>query len=186
MKITIGFSKSKKKFAPFGWAIQWFQGTPFSHAYLRRNSPSTGEYVYQASGNMVNFMGIETFLSIAKPIEEFEIEISDDVWGPTLKKLIEYAGRPYSIKSIIAIFLARFGIKSRYLEDGKYAFICSEIVVEILHEVGFINKEEWGKSVDLVTPKDLYLKLKDLIINNKFEAKKLPNGVLSLVNVRQI
>jgi len=174
MKITIGFSKSKKNFAPFGWAIQWFQNTPFSHTYLRRNSSSTGEYVYQASGNMVNFMGINTFLDIAKPVEEFEIEISDETWKPTLKKLIEYAGRPYSVKSIIAIVLARFGIRSKYLQDGDYAFICSEIVVEILHEMDFIKKEEWYKPTDLVTPKELYLKLKELSITKPGRISTLP------------
>ena len=165
MKITIGFSKSTKKFAIFGWLISWFQGTEFSHTYLRKDGESTGEFVYQASGNMVNFMGIETFLDHSKPVVEFELEITKEAWRRTLKnKLIKYAGRPYSIKSIIAVLLAQcFNVKSKWLQDGEYAFICSEIVVEILDEMDIIKKEEWNKSVDLITPKDIYEKLLELV-----------------------
>ena len=162
-KIKIGFSKSNKKFPIMSWLIRLFQGTEFSHVYLRRDSDSTGEYVYQASGSMVNYMGIDTFFKYHRVVEEFEIEIPKEVWKKVLKNiLIKYAGRPYGKKQIPAIALAQFGIRADSLQDGEYAFICSEIVAEILHEANVVKKEEWDKSVDLVTPKDIYNKLEEL------------------------
>ena len=35
MKISIGFSKSKKKFPIGSWLIRAYQRTPYSHVYIR-------------------------------------------------------------------------------------------------------------------------------------------------------
>lgn len=156
--IKIGFSKSTKRFPIFGKLIQLVQGTEFSHAYCRRKSESIGEYVYQASGSMVNFMGIDTFLSHSKPIKEFELEIEDTVWTTLLKDvLIKHAGKSYGLKSILAIGLVlAFNWQPKCLQDGDHTFICSEIIVEILDAAGVVDKARWGKPLDLITPKDIY------------------------------
>lgn len=161
-KIKIGFSKSKKKFAFFSWAIRLFQKTPFSHVYVRRVAGFGEEYVYQASGAMVNFMGIDTFHQLHEVIEEFEFEISAEDTRNLLRKSIRFAGRPYGRKQIFAILLAElFGIKSKSLQDQEYAFICSELVVDLMDAANICKKDSWGKSPDLVTPKDIYKKLKN-------------------------
>lgn len=163
-KIYIGFSKSKKKFPIFSWAIRAIECTKYSHVYLRRYSKNIDvEYVYQASGTMVNFMHIDTFKSHSEPLEEFEFEISLDVHKKLIKRCMELAGKPYGLSQIWAILMAKLGIRKKNKDvNSEYAWICSEIVVEMLDKSGIINKKDWKKSPDLVTPKDINIMLKSI------------------------
>ena len=164
-QLIIGFSKSKKKFPIISWLIRLVQNTEFSHVYLKRNS-KYGPYVYQANGHGVNFTNIQWFLEQNEVTEEFIISVSDEVKDRIMKKAIELCGRPYSQKDIIGILLAQwFNIKSNLLADGEYAFICSELVVELLDSGGIVLKSQWGKTPELVTPKDIYQKLKEMYPN---------------------
>jgi len=163
-KIKIGFSRSTKKFAIFGWAIQLFQRTSYSHVYIRDYSKWLDmEGVYQASGSLVNYMHIDNFLDHSEIVREFELEVSSEARKAIIQRCHYLCGRPYGMKQIMAILLAKLGIRSKHLRDGENAYICSELVVDALDKANIINKLEWGKSVDLVTPKDIYEKLN----NNK-------------------
>lgn len=164
-EIIIGFSKSKKFFPIVGWLIQLVQGTPFSHVYMKRES-KYGEYVYHAHGSGVGFSSINWFLVQNQPVAEFTIQISQEAKDKILNRAIELCGRPYSQKDILGILLAQwFNTKSNLLSDGEYAFVCSGLIVELLHEGGIVLKSQWGKDPELVTPKDMYGKLKEMFPN---------------------
>ena len=155
--IIVGFSRAKSKTAWFSRLIRWAENTPYSHVYIRRNSSRIGEYVYQASGTAVNFMGITNFLKKAEVIEEFELQISQEDLSGLLKDMIKFAGSPYSIKQVLKlskyILLNKIGIKTKLKHvDGEETWICSEIAGWILKKHLHLNIEG---VLDMLTPKGL-------------------------------
>lgn len=160
-KLIIGFSTAKK-WNLFSAAIRWGEGTKFSHVYIRKKSSRVGEYVYQASGTAVNFMGIGNFLKKNKIIEEYEFEVESDQMTELIRFFIQTSGRPYSIKQICKlawiVLQRKVGLKPKLKRvDGEDAFICSELTALIL--VKFLGMKIKGV-LDMVTPKDLNTQLK--------------------------
>lgn len=166
-KIIIGFSKSKKKFPVFSWAIKAILGTHFSHVYVKFYSNHHKRWlIYQASGTQVNFMAEEHFNNLNEMTDEFELEITPQSKFDMMCFCIDNAGAPYSIKDVIAIFLNEVcpnfcGFVKKLLNDGKHGYVCSELVGYILQDYANISID---KDYDLLTPKDIYKLLKD--INN--------------------
>lgn len=163
-KIYVGFSRPNDPNI-FSKAIMWGENSEFSHVYIRRKSTKVGEYVYQASGVMVNFMAAgegRTFDEHNLVIAEYEFDISDEKLGELVKFFITNAGKPYSFKQIIAltkiILMERVGLKPKYPStiDGDEAFICSEIALKVIEK--FLDIKVPGAH-DLVTP----VKLKPII-----------------------
>jgi len=153
--ITIGFSRPKgKKFPIFSWGIRFFQGwTDYSHVYLKFSSNSLDrDIIYQASGTQLNFMGSKIFEDHAHMIEEFVLEINDTDYRSLLQFCIDNAGKPYSIRDILAILL-----KSRKLLDNESGFVCSNLMGYILQNY---LKITLNKDYEMYTPKDIYSILK--------------------------
>lgn len=116
-RIVIGFSTTKE-FKPFSWAIRAVLGTPFSHTYIKFKSDKFDRVlVYQASGTMVNFMEEKRVLETHKIIQEFEFEVSDEVYTKTIQFAIDKSGVPYGMSQIFGILyvkaLGLFGIKAK-------------------------------------------------------------------------
>ena len=153
MKLIIGFSQAKG-FKPFSWVIRWFDGTPYSHAYIRTVSDYYDDVdVYQASKGMVNHLLEPTFLEHNNIIAEFFVDVSKEDKKTIIKYLRDRLGRPYSISAVIGIFLAKYGIKINKLFDGENGYICSELVARVLAFEGSIP---YGIDFDKITPKQLY------------------------------
>jgi hypothetical protein len=151
-KIIVGLSRHRD-FAIFGRGIQWFQGTPYSHAYIRFDSTEFNRtIIYQASGLRVNLISKAKFDSINFIVKEFEVEISDEKFSEILGFCADELGKPYSLKAIIGIvFHTLFGWKV-INSDKLESFICSELVGYILQMIGII---EQNKDLDYFTPKDV-------------------------------
>lgn len=158
-KIYIGFSKPKGWFQPFAWAIRKWEGTEYSHVYIRIPSKFLEtDVIYQASGMAVNFMSIETFLGHAEIVKEYEFEISDFTHKALLKSAIQNLGKPYSVKGIAGIVTARLcqildiKLSSNPFTDGRAAYICCELGVQVMVEyLGAHIQKDW----DLVTLIDM-------------------------------
>ena len=164
MKITIGFSRPHK-FKIFSCLIRLWEGTPYSHIFIRRHSKwLDSEYVYQASGLSVNFMGAKHFDSINKTIDAYELEFTDEQVKTVMQFAMKTAGKPYGMKQIFAILLTRFGIKSKDWLDGEYSYICSELVAKILQDYKDVRLD---KPIDLVTPKDIHRIMEKKYASNK-------------------
>jgi hypothetical protein len=157
-KIIVGFSKPSKniKFPIVSWAIRLIERTPYSHVYIRWYSDSLErDIVYQASGTMVNFVGMNVFSEHAEPVHEFEIECSKETIKKTKQFAIDKAGYPYGVKQIVGILFVKiaslFGKKIKNpFADGGRTYVCSELVAEILKEKFGIKIEE---DLDAAGPK---------------------------------
>ncbi len=156
--LTVGFSKPKNnKFPIFSWAIRLVDRTPYSHVYISWKSDSLERtLIYEASGSMVHFLSGERFNKKAKVLYEYEFEISNELRKKLLQKAVDYAGASYGIKQIFGIVLVKIfralgrDIKNPF-SDGKATWVCSELVSDLLKEIGM----DIGIHQDNVTPKDI-------------------------------
>lgn len=151
--LIIGFSKSIG-FKPFSWAIRWFDSTEYSHAYIKLSNRHFNDFdIYQASKGSVNHIVEKTLLEENVVVAEFSIPI-DSEEKKAIINLIRYKlGKPYSFRTCLGIFLARYGFKWKGFFDGEEAYICSELVARVLKSSGKMPIE---LEVDKATPKQLY------------------------------
>jgi hypothetical protein len=151
-KVVIGFSRPKKC-SLLSKLIMKVQGTPYSHIYVKFYSASLNrELIYQASGLQVNFVGSIFFYDHHIAVKEFELEISDEVHLEALRFAVDKAGTPYSIKQLFSI-LAYMLTGKLLFRDGREAYVCSELIGEMLAEK---IKITINKDLDIVIPKDIY------------------------------
>lgn len=155
--ITIGFSKSTKKFAIGSLLIRWYMGAPYSHVYLKFKSSSLDRVlIYEAVGAGVRFIGANRWASHAEEVSSFNIEISDENYTKLMQFCVDNAGIEYGFFQNLGILFANLcKLKKNPLTDGNN---CSEAIGEILELEGYkINKD-----LNLLTPKDIHL-----ILDNK-------------------
>lgn len=159
-KIYIGFSKPSSGFQPFAWLIRKWEGTEYSHVYIRIPSAFLEtDVIYQASGLAVNMQSSATFFGHATSLAEFQFDITDETQRNLLQTALSKLGTSYSIRQVLGMGLARaynlVGLQDRYnpLTDGRAAYVCSELVGEVLVQyLGADIRED----LDLITPKDIY------------------------------
>ncbi len=122
--IVYGFSRPRK-WKPFAAAIMWadrkeyLQGEQkISHAYtkiLRRNGRPN--LIYHAAGHSSHFMGEAHFLTLNIPVEEYLVEVPDDIFDDIVDDCINKEGLPYALKQVIGkgivYILSLFKIKCK-------------------------------------------------------------------------
>lgn len=169
-KVYIGFSTPQKPYKLFSLLIRLYERTPYSHVYLR--FPWIGgktDLIYQASGTAVNFVGRDIFYASNKIIKEYELEVTDDAWLSALVWAANNAGKPYSLRQIFGIIIfnlqKRLGFKhpKNPFSDGRYAYVCSELVASLLIDCFDIPLDQ--SFLDTLTPKDIDLFLKSYLKN---------------------
>ncbi len=150
--ITVGFSRPKK-WNPLSWAIMKAQGAEYSHVYMKFYSSSLErELIYQASGLQVNFVGSKLFNDHHLTVHEFQFQISEESHKKALQFAVDNAGKPYSIKQLFSI-LSYISINKPLFKDGRSAYVCSELIGQMLKEDLGIKVEQ---DLDLIMPKDIY------------------------------
>lgn len=154
--IFIGFSKPKNSFFPiFSWAIRLIEKTNFSHVYVRHATHYNIDIIYQASGHAVNFESGELFFKKAQTVKEFEFRVSDEAFDAYMSFALRNVGKPYGIKQIFGIFLLKiFKLKSNPFKNGSADYVCSELVAEILYELGLYKYDR--ETFDRLTPSNLF------------------------------
>lgn len=154
--IIVGFSKPKSKFALIGQLIRLYTGAEFSHCYIK--FPAS-QLISQASKGTVNFTHEAVFLKNNEVVKEFHIPVTDVQFEQVARYAIMTAGKSYSVPQIIGIMIADlFRLNRNPLDVQKETFICSEYLGQILRLLGI----QLTKHLSLLTPKDLYLKLREL------------------------
>lgn len=155
-KIQIGFSRPKKVFPIFSWAIRLVEWTSYSHVYVKSFSSIADEFlVYQASGTQVNFMGFCYFSRVAHVVKEFEFEISEEAHKAYLKWAIRMSGAPYGLKAVLGILLVRcFNLKRNPLSDGEKTWFCSELAGRVLSD--FMGAHFPPEELEMAGPKKLF------------------------------
>lgn len=155
-KIIVGFSKGKG-FVPVSWLIKLFEGTPYSHAYLKFRSESLERtLVYEATGKGIFFKSVQEFDSRSTVIAEYELEIHPDQKKRLMQFCIDSSGKHYSQLQICSIFLKKslekIGIKiSNLFPNADKEFICSELAAKCLELIDYKAADD----LDLITPKEL-------------------------------
>lgn len=156
--IIVGFSHSTKKFAPFSKALQHWDNVPYSHVYFQFHADKHDvDMVYQASSNMLNYMSKPVFLSINAVVEEIEIQVSDSDYNKLMKSCMESAGLEYALLQVVGIAIADIFNLDKNILSNPDKYVCSEWVAEQLEHLGY----KFDKPLDLIKPKDIYIKLKD-------------------------
>lgn len=149
--ITIGFSKSKKKFAIGSWAIRLYQNTEYSHVYLKFHSEALNRVlIYEAVGGGVRFIGSSAWEKQAIEVASFDLDIKQCNYVTLLQFCVDHAGLEYGfLQNIGLLFCDLFKMKENPFKKGKN---CSEMVAEILKLEGVVI----NKDFNLVTPKDIF------------------------------
>lgn len=155
--ITIGFSKSKKKFAIGSALIRWYLQAPYSHVYFKFEAKSYDRVlVYEAVGKGVRFVGLNKWQTDHEEVASFNIDISSDSYKKIMTYCIDNSGTEYGFWQNIGILFADlFNSSKNSMTDGEN---CSEAIGQILALEGY----KIEKDFNLLTPKDIFL-----ILDNK-------------------
>jgi len=148
--ISIGFSKSAKKFAIGSMAIRAYMQTDYSHVYIKFYSKSIDRIlVYEAVGSGVRFIGQEKWKSHAKEMHSYDIEISDESYTKLMQYCVDNAGESYAFCQNLGVVIAKvFKLSKNPFQEGQN---CSEVAGEILKLENFSISED----MNLITPKDI-------------------------------
>lgn len=149
--IKAGFSRSKAGFPVAAWAIMACEHTDFSHSYVKIPTRWGFDLVYHAVGSGVNFSGPCAFELHHQPVEEYEIEISDEARDKLLEWCARNSGLNYSRKQVFGMLIKRvaklFGSNIRNPFSDSQAYICTELVAKILESLGYqtpVGLEDMG------------------------------------------
>jgi hypothetical protein len=161
--VYIGFS-CRKSWNPISWLIRICQGAPYSHVYVRFPSESLQrDLIYEASEFSVHFKNDIMLNKKSKIIKEYKLEVSDSAKIHALQFAIDNLGKPYGWLELFGFtwicLCKHLGFKVKNpLGDKSRAYICSELVVDILEELGY----EFEEDSDSISPKDI-----DQFLQNK-------------------
>lgn len=104
-KLIIGFSRPHK-WKPYAEAIMYRDKSNFSHTYSRFISSSWNtSFIYQSAGHQTHFLGEDWFKQINLIVEEYEIEIPDEVEAKIGRLCVSREGKPYAVKQVLGIAL---------------------------------------------------------------------------------
>jgi hypothetical protein len=114
------------------------------------------DLVYEASEFSVHFKNYEMTKKKSKIIKEYVLIISDLAKIRSLQFAIDNLGKPYGWLELFGFawvcFCDKLGIKVQNpLGDKARSYICSELVVDILEELGY----EFKNDSDSISPKDI-------------------------------
>lgn len=151
MKFYVGFSTAIKS-NPVSYIIRKIEGADFSHCYLKFYVEEYDVWlVYHASHLMIHFLSEERFLEKSKVIEEYELDLPEEVVRNLIKNAFSKAGVPYAWRQIFGMMGVRllyrwfkWKIKNP-LGDGRKAQICSELLYyDLKDNIDFADFEpEW-------------------------------------------
>jgi hypothetical protein len=164
-KLTVGFSKSPRLLSKL---IRWVEGSEVSHVYIKFHSDFLQrDIIYEASGTVVNFVNLQTFMSRSQIVEEFTYEIPAPLYREAIQFAMDHTGKPYGFLSLIGLgwvkFTNKFGFRTRnpFRKDDK-TFICSYLVADLLRGIIKLDSEI---PPELLTPTDIY----KILLDNPFK-----------------
>lgn len=153
--IRVGFSTTYK-FNLADYMIRKTIDEEFSHTYIVMDEDvHSVELVHEATFIGVHTTKYEEWLPLHKVILEVELQVSDERYEQ-IKKFVESVdGASYGFWQLLRIYL-----DWDYYDNGNFRFICSELMARALYvELGYGENDR----LDMITPKDIYYKVIDLI-----------------------
>lgn len=167
-KVTIGFSRPKGKLFPiFSWLIRLFEGTPYSHVYLRWKTSPGPEVVYEAAGSKVRYINSKFFDKQAETLDEFTFCLTSLQYRQLVGFCMTNVGADYGVLQVFGIALVKMlGLKKNPFADGRNSQICSEAVAYFLQDV---LKKEIDFRPEIAGPKEIHRYLNKLRDSQKQE-----------------
>lgn len=133
--LTVGFSRPKHlKFPLFSWLIRLYEGTPYSHVYLKWYSKRYNCYlVYHAASMGLHFLGEEQQEVQLDTVEEYHFDLPDYKFHNLVDYCLQKAGTPYGILGVFGLVISRLLGKSRNIFNQKErAQFCTELTSRLL------------------------------------------------------
>lgn len=154
-KLTVGFSRPKNSAFPiFSWAIRAYEGTPFSHVYVRWQTSVGPSICYHAAHATLHFLSDSQFEKQITTVDSFEFEVTDEQYSRLLKYCLETCGNDYALVGVLAIpFIDLFGLKKNPFGGGPLEQYCAELVYRIL---GVMTGAQLTYDADRVKLKEVY------------------------------
>ena len=162
MKLTIGFSKPKHKSFPlFSWSIRLFEGTPYSHVYLKWYSEHLQMHlVYHAAGTSMHFLGPDRADHELNTVREYTLDVSPETKRLIVAYCVSKAGTPYGLRTVLGIALKRiFGTSKNVFADGDKTQFCSEFIARILSNFFHVELPKPPDSMGLLDLEHLLIKI---------------------------
>lgn len=152
--ITIHFTSSTK-FLPIGcWIIKAYMNTSYSHVAFEFSTNRGKSLVYEAVGVGVRYISKAIWLENVAIQESYTISMTELQYNILMDFCIDHTGIKYGYLQNIGIFIANlFKLKKNPFNMKEE--VCSQIIGEILEELGFI----FNKPTELLTPKDIEIVL---------------------------
>lgn len=138
--VIFGFSRPRnlhQKF--FAQLIMWadrhsykFGEEKISHGYTRFPAPAwETSFIYQNAGHSTHFMGAARFEAINQIVEEYELNVEQDLFDEIGKLCVRREGKPYSLRGVVGkgvvLLLQAFNITIRNpFADGQESTDCIE------------------------------------------------------------
>jgi hypothetical protein len=158
-KVTIGFSTSKK-WNPFSALIKWWWNTPYSHVYVRWETPWGFSEILEASGRSVRMVEEEYWKLKNNVIVEYTYEVDRESFGNLMKETRIHLGKPYGWTQVVGlIFRELFKLRRNPYSDGMKSFVCSEIAKIAATHIA--KKDTTGLDSDTISPVDIENLLKE-------------------------
>jgi len=131
---------------PTSWIVRKIDGGPYSHVAVAVSDTHILEAQYFTKARIAPMK--------YKDFEVFDLGLTDQQRDIIVHLGIELVGRWYDYLQIIWYFLnSIFKLDPKKIWNSKNNLICSELVEELLFQVGFLEKEEY---LGNITPKELY------------------------------
>lgn len=163
-KIRIGFSRPlKKKFPIFSWLIRLYEGTPYSHVYIRWETKYGLDICYHAASLFLHFLSDGCFKKEIEVVEEFSFDISDSQFDEFMKFCLETCGQDYGLLEVFGIpLMDLLKLSHNPFGKGTDKEFCAELVVRAL---GKMSVSGLPFDADRVRLKEVYQ-----FVNTRFQA----------------
>lgn len=164
--IIIGFSKPKK-FSLHGLIIEKIDNSQFDHAYIRFNLDQIERnIVFQSIAIGVQLVSESEFEERCTPVEEYQLQISEQQFIIMLQFCFDKAGKPYGILDVLGLGIAKIlyklGLKEKNpFFEGDSTYFCSQLVAQCLDA---IDPSDFQLNADNISPEDLRNLLQQLKI----------------------
>ena len=131
-RVTVGFSRSRR-WNPFSALIQWWYGTPYSHTFIRWETPWGFEEILEASTTSVRMMNKSVWSEKNHIIDEFEIELTSQQFGLMMTHCRTLLGTPYGWGQVVGLMAQElFQLKRNPISEG---ILCSELLYTFIEDV---------------------------------------------------
>lgn len=141
---------------PLDLLIEFFDKGSFNHTFifLDENSETGNERIFE-SQYFVNTRIIDNPYKSSE-LNVLHLTLTDEQRQKILQVAPTYLKDKYDLLQILGIFFHDlFGFNTNITWNSKRKLICSELVVDVLHDIGYLSDSEY-KDLKNITPNSLF------------------------------